>query len=221
VLLSAAMSADGYLDDATDRRLILSDQADLDAVDAIRAECDAILIGAQTVRSDDPALLVRSAQRREQRVRRGLPPSPLRVTLTASGELDPGARLFRPGGGRPLVYAPAGVVQRVQARLGEAAEVVGAEVVASGTISLPLLLADLTGRRVRTLLVEGGASILGQFLAEGLADEFRLAIAPVFVADPAAPRLLAGAPVPPPMQLTGVAMVGSMAVLSYRPARRS
>jgi 5-amino-6-(5-phosphoribosylamino)uracil reductase len=212
VLLSAAMSADGYLDDATDSRLILSDHADLDAVDEIRAGCDAILVGAQTVRSDDPALLVKSADRRANRVQRGLPPSPVRVTVTASGELDPAARLFRTGDTRPIVYAPAAAAGRVLARLGAVAEVVGA----GDPLSLPLLLTDLAGRGVRTLLVEGGAAILGQFLALGLADELRLAIAPVFVASPAAPRLLAGSHVPAPMTLTAVAHVGAMAVLRYR-----
>jgi 5-amino-6-(5-phosphoribosylamino)uracil reductase len=217
VLLSAAMSADGYLDDATDRRLILSDLADLDAVDAIRAGCDAILVGAQTVRSDNPALLVKSADRRAHRVQRGLPPSPVRVTVTASGDLDPAARLFRTGDTRPVVYAPAAAVDRVRARLGGVAEVVGA----GDPVCLPVLLCDLAGRGVSTLLVEGGASILGQFLTRALADELRLAIAPVFVADPAAPRLLAGLHVPAPMTLTAVTQVGTMAVLSYRLTGRS
>src|SRR5262249_52673336 len=76
VLLSCAVSLDGYLDDATDRRLVLSNDADLDRVDAVRAGCDAILIGANTIRRDNPRLLVRSRERRDARVARGRPPSP-------------------------------------------------------------------------------------------------------------------------------------------------
>ena len=53
------MSIDGYLDGASDERLTLSNEADLDRVDAVRAECDAILVGAATVRNDNPRLLVR------------------------------------------------------------------------------------------------------------------------------------------------------------------
>ncbi|HEY5018350.1 MAG TPA: dihydrofolate reductase family protein, partial [Streptosporangiaceae bacterium] len=49
VLLSAAMSADGYLDDASSQRLILSDAADLARVDAVRAASDAILVGGETI----------------------------------------------------------------------------------------------------------------------------------------------------------------------------
>ena len=50
-------------------------------------------------------------------------------------------------------------------------------------------LKDLAERGVARLLVEGGEHILGEFLAAGLADELDLAVAPFFVADPAAPRL--------------------------------
>ena len=60
ILLSCGMSLDGYLDDATSRRLVLSNAADLDRVDAVRAGCDAVLVGAGTVRADNPRLLVRS-----------------------------------------------------------------------------------------------------------------------------------------------------------------
>ena len=45
-LLSCGMSIDGYLDGATPRRLLLSNDADFDRVDAVRAACDAILVGA-------------------------------------------------------------------------------------------------------------------------------------------------------------------------------
>ena len=84
-LLSCVMSIDGYLDGATDERLLLSNDADFDRVDAVRASCDAILVGATTVRNDNPRLLVRSKARREDRAARGLAPSPIKVTVTLSG----------------------------------------------------------------------------------------------------------------------------------------
>jgi len=61
------MSLDGYLDDASSDRLILSSAADLDRVDELRAGSDAILIGAGTIRADNPRLLLRSPARREAR----------------------------------------------------------------------------------------------------------------------------------------------------------
>ena len=80
VLLSCAMSIDGYIDDTRDSRLLLSNDADLDRVDGVRAGSDAILVGANTIRRDDPRLLVRSAARRAERARQGRPESPAKVT---------------------------------------------------------------------------------------------------------------------------------------------
>src|SRR3984885_12795935 len=85
ILLSCGMSIDGYLGSAAPRRLELSNDADFDRVDSVRASCDA------TVRTDNPRLLVRSQDRREQRAARGLPTSPIKVTMTERVELDPGA----------------------------------------------------------------------------------------------------------------------------------
>jgi len=98
VVLSCAMSLDGCLDGTGEDRLVLSGQADLDRVDAERAAADAILVGAGTIRRDDPRLLVRSARRQAGRRARGRPPQPAGVTITASGDLDPAARFFRGGG---------------------------------------------------------------------------------------------------------------------------
>jgi 5-amino-6-(5-phosphoribosylamino)uracil reductase len=214
VLLSAAMSADGYIDDASGTRLVLSDAADLDQVDALRAASDAILVGAQTIRSDNPRLQVASAARRAERVARGEPPSPQKVTITSGGDLDAGSRFFADS--TPLVYTAAGAADSLRARLGAVATIV--PVPGTDRLYLGWLLADLVARGVRRLLVEGGAVVLGQFLAAGLASEFRLAIAPVYVGDPAAPRLLAGALPTGRLHLAGVSQVGQMAVLRYLPA---
>ena len=106
VLLSVATSLDGHIDDASTERLILSGAEDLDRVDAERAAVDAILVGAATIAADDPRLLVRSAARRAERVARGCPASPIKVTITRSGRgLDPSAKFFTTGDGEKLVYA--------------------------------------------------------------------------------------------------------------------
>jgi 5-amino-6-(5-phosphoribosylamino)uracil reductase len=218
VLLSAAMSADGYIDDSTGQRLVLSDAEDLDRVDAVRASCDAILVGAGTVRRDNPGLRVRSAARREERQGRGWPASPVRVTLTAGGGLDPAARFFAGDGIDKLVYLPAPAAGRERERLGAVATVIGC----GSPLSLTEMLADLAGRGIGRLMVEGGAAVLGQFLTAGLADEFQLAIAPLLVADEAAPRLVrarAGASAagwPEGLRLTQLSQAGRMAVLRYQ-----
>ncbi len=218
VLLSVAMSVDGCIDDASAARLILSNEADLDRVDEVRAGSDAILVGANTIRRDNPALLVRSEARRSGRVARGLPASPARVTLTASGELDASARFFTAGGGDRLVYVPAGEQERVRDRL---ADLAGVRVVGVGEhrVDLAEVLADLAAKGVHRLMVEGGGSVLAQFLAGGLADELDLVVAPLFLGDPAAPRITgasAGAP-GRRMHLAEVRLIGDVVLMRYLP----
>jgi 5-amino-6-(5-phosphoribosylamino)uracil reductase len=235
VLLSAAMSADGYIDDASPARLVLSDDADLDRVDELRAHSDAILVGAHTIRTDDPSLRVRSLARQRQRTERGLTPGPRKVTMTRSGNLDPRARFFaRAAGEPPLVYTALAAAGQLSARLSAAAVVVPVPAAAADAgigpgaadagvppgaaeLDLTWILADLAARGVGRLMVEGGAKVLGQFLSGGLADEFLLAVAPIFVADAAAPRLLAGTRPVGRMTLAGVMQAGDMAVLRYLP----
>ena len=218
VLLSVAMSVDGCIDDATGDRLILSNEADLDRVDEVRAGSDAILVGAGTIRRDNPALLVRSKFRRNRRIAAGLPANPARATLTVSGDLDPSARFFTAGEGARLVYVPDGEQDRVRERLGglPGVQVIG---VAEQRAGLPAVLADLAARGVRRLMVEGGGSVLAQFLAEGLADELDLVVAPLFVGDPAAPRI-AGLPAGNPrhrMHLAEVRLIGDVVLMRYLP----
>ncbi|MEU5565122.1 MULTISPECIES: RibD family protein [Micromonospora] len=186
VLLSCATSIDGYIDDATDQRLLLSNDDDFDRIDEVRAGCDAILVGAGTVRRDDPRLLIRSAGRRSERVAAGLPGTPAKVTITARGDLDPAARFFTAGEAERLVYCASGALEKTSERVGALATVIdGGE-----PLGLAEVLADLAARGVRRLMVEGGGSVHAQFLAAGLVDELHLVLAPFFVGDCRAPRFV-------------------------------
>ena len=89
VTVSTAVSADGYLDDRSPDRLILSTPEDWAEVHRLRAACDAILVGAETIRRDNPSLLVGDEVLRRERIDRGLPSNPVKVTLTASCRLSP------------------------------------------------------------------------------------------------------------------------------------
>lgn len=204
VLLSAAMSVDGCIDDASPRRLVLSDAADLDRVDEVRAGVDAILVGATTVRCDDPRLLVRSADRRAARVAAGRPADPTKVTITGSGRLDPAARFFTTGDGEKIVYSVA------------PARFAGATVIETGSpVDLPCVLADLYERGVRRLMVEGGTSVHTQFLTAGLVDEIQLAVAPFFVGDAGAPRFVGPGTYPHRLRLAEARPVGELVLLRY------
>jgi 5-amino-6-(5-phosphoribosylamino)uracil reductase len=117
------MSIDGYLAGAMSRRLQLSIDADLDRVDAVRASWDAIPVGAATGRHDNPRLLVRSKARRAARTARGLPPSPITVTMTERAELDPCPGFFTPGDNEKLMDCASPRVVDARSRLGRLAVV--------------------------------------------------------------------------------------------------
>ena len=210
------MSVDGCLDAPGPERLVLSGHADLDRVDAERSEADAIMVGAGTIRRDNPRLVIRSAGRRASRVRRGLPENPARVTLTASGDLDPSARFFdATSGAGPVVYCAAPQAPRLQNMLNDIAPVIAVP----PPMGLGAILADLSRRGVHRLLVEGGARLGREFLANGLVDELALAVAPFFVGAAAAPRF-AGPGVYPhdparPMHLAEVRQLDNVVLLRY------
>lgn len=184
VLLSAAVSLDGYLDDTGPERLLLSSPADFDRVDEVRASVDAILVGAGTIRADNPRLLVNSPERRAARTAEGKPEYPLKVTVSGSGDLDPTAKFWHTGGAKVLYTTDEGA--RRAGALGLAADVVP---LGPGLDWRRLLehLHDVRG--VERLMVEGGGTIHTQLLLQGLADELQLVLAPVFVGDAKAPRL--------------------------------
>lgn len=185
-LLSAAVSLDGYLDGGPGRPLRLSSGPDLDRVDALRADCDAILVGARTVRNDNPRLLVRSEARQTERLADGRSSTPIKVTITRSGDLDPSACFFSTGGEK-LVYCATDAAVRMSERLGAAAIVIGC----GQDIDLGWIGADLSERGVQRLLVEGGGTTHTQFLTDDLADELHLVVAPFFVGGGPATRFLA------------------------------
>jgi 5-amino-6-(5-phosphoribosylamino)uracil reductase len=160
------MSIDGYLDNTSGTRLLLSNGADLDRVDSVRAGCDAILVGAATVRSDNPRLLVRTQARRAQ--------------------LDACADFFTTGECEKLVYCASATVPDARDRLGGVATVIDG----GQPVDMHRLCEDLYDRGVRRLMVEGGGTVHTQFLTADLADELHLVVAPFFVGDSRARRFV-------------------------------
>jgi 5-amino-6-(5-phosphoribosylamino)uracil reductase len=186
VTLSCAMSLDGFLDSATPRHLAMSNAADFDRVDQLRAESDAIMVGASTVRRDDPRLLVRSEERRLMRLAAGRSCSPAKVTVTASCDLPAESAFFTEGDVEKLVYCPQASARRLAGKLGDSATVIPL----SGQLTMSDVVSDLAERGVRRLMVEGGGRLHTQFLVDELADELQLVVAPLFVGEPRAPRFV-------------------------------
>ena len=172
-----AASSDGCLDDLTPQRLCLSTPEDWEEVYRLRARFDAILVGASTVRNDNPSLRIKSPELREQRRREGRQPDIARVTITASGRLPADARFFDAGGRAIVVTSCAGYSHPT-------AEVIHVEEITAASV-----IAALERAGIGSLFVEGGAQTAHMFMEAGAVDTLRWAVNPqIRVGDAAAPH---------------------------------
>lgn len=214
VLLSVALSLDGYLDAAGPERLVLSSSEDQDAVDSLRACADAILIGGGTARRDDPQLLVRAPERRLARTLGGKPPSPLRVVLSRSGQLPRTLRLFEASDTPVLLYVGNG---RDKQR--SSAYPPHVTICRLRPLSLRSVLADLARRGIQRVLIEGGETLSSICVRQGLLDELRVSLSPVVVGRRGCPRLggrlALDDPLWPGFALAGVTKLGYTVAVHY------
>jgi diaminohydroxyphosphoribosylaminopyrimidine deaminase/5-amino-6-(5-phosphoribosylamino)uracil reductase len=166
VTLKAAISADGMIAADGGASRWITGEAARRFAHRLRACHDAVLVGAGTVRRDDPRLTVRLGGSERTR---------LRVVLSRSLELDPAASLFAPvaeGADRTVVFTTTGAPrERIEALA--AAEVVPLAASDDETF-LREALGRLAARGVQSVLVEGGAVTLASFVRTGLAQRFAL-----------------------------------------------
>ncbi|MEU7318036.1 dihydrofolate reductase family protein [Streptomyces sp. NPDC007083] len=220
VVLKVATSIDGYIDDTSSSRLLLSNPEDFDRVDQVRAGSDAILIGASTMRADNPRLLVNSEERRAAREAAGKPAYPLKVTVTKTGDLSEDLKFWHHGGDK-VAYTTDAAAEGLRARLGALADVVST----GERLDFGALLDDLGKRGIGRLLVEGGTQVHTEFLSQNLADEIHLVVAPLVVGQANAPRFLNPADYPWPatrrMTLAEVRQVGDVVFMRYLPKQES
>lgn len=164
VALKLATSLDGRIADAAGRSRWLSGPEAREWVQWLRAGFDAIAVGAETARRDDPALTVRGSThpRRE----------PLRVVFIRETGLPDGLRLFRETAERAAVVVRVGGALPTQAAPGE---------LTAG--DLPAALRALRGQGVGSLLVEGGGRLAGALLSAGLVDRLYWVQAPLWLGE--------------------------------------
>lgn len=202
IYLSVACSSDGCIDDCTCKRLVLSSAEDWAEIYTLRAQFDAILVGAETIRKDNPSLRIKCEELRRQREQQGMSADITRIVISASGNLPHDAKFFT-GEGRAIVVTSAKEFTHPLA-----------EVIYLETITVESLVNELSRRGINSLFVEGGSKTLKMFLNSGMVETLRYAVNPSIRVDDCCAPAFDATP-----YVAGVAfesrLLGEMVVTTY------
>lgn len=164
-----AQTLDGRIATVTGSSQWIGGAGDILHTHRLRALCHAVVVGAGTIRSDDPRLTTREAEG----------PDPVRVVLDTDRRLGTDHRVFRDAGPPTLLLCAADTGGA--ARHGEAEVLRVARAPAGPGLSVPAILAALAARGLRRLFVEGGGVTVSRFLEAGCLDRLHLTVAPVLL----------------------------------------
>ena len=209
VILKLAVSADGMIGRQGEGQVAITGAQARRHVHLMRAECDAILIGAGTAVADDPELTCRLPGLEAR--------SPTRIVLDRSLRLPPASKLVRSARAVPVLAAAAGDADagRRAALAALGVGFVAIEIDETGRIALPELLEDLAAQGTMTLMVEGGAETAKHFLDEGLVDRIALCVGPATVGEGGVASPLDPAGPPEGFRLVREAMFGNDSYREY------
>lgn len=187
--MNVAMSVDGKISTVQRERLRFSSPTDWELMDEIRAQVDAILIGARTIRAEDPPVRIRSRKNREARKSRGKSLHPLSIILSRSLDLPLTGRYFKNQHVSRLIVTTKDVPQDAVKRVAAHAEICQ---IGYGSVDIAGLCEYLKIRGIERLLVEGGGEVNMAFLREGFMDEIYVTISPVIIGGSNAPTPVDG-----------------------------
>ncbi|EMA52793.1 MULTISPECIES: 2,5-diamino-6-(ribosylamino)-4(3H)-pyrimidinone 5'-phosphate reductase [Halococcus] len=189
VVVNAAMSADGKLSSRRREQIRISGHEDFARVDALRADCDAVMVGVGTVLADDPHLTVEDPDLRAERRERGDSDHPARVVADTRARTPPDARVLDD-------------VARSYVAVGETApddrcgalRDADAHLVTAGTerVDLAAALAELETDGIDRLLIEGGGELLFSAFETGVVDELSVFVGSQIIGGRDAPTLADG-----------------------------
>jgi 2,5-diamino-6-(ribosylamino)-4(3H)-pyrimidinone 5'-phosphate reductase len=187
--INSAMSADGKISTKRRKQVKISGKADFDRVDELRATSDAVMVGIGTVLADDPSLTVKSPERRQRRVARGLEENPARVVVDSQARTPVTADIFNKGvGKRIIVVSKAAPADRVRA-LATKAEII---ITGENEVDLAQMAVELKKRGIGRLMVEGGATLNYAMVSNRLVDELSVFVGNLIIGGRDAPTLMDG-----------------------------
>jgi len=188
--LNMAMTADGKITSAQREYADFTSPEDSACMDRIRATADAIVIGAGTLRNDDPPLQVKDASLRASRKVQGKQEFLTQVVVTRTGEIPVESEFFQCADDIPrLIAVPADLPRDKFRKLEKVAELVQ---VGQHSVDPAALLDLLVDRGLESILLEGGGELNWSFLELDLVEELFITIAPVLFGGASAPTWLEG-----------------------------
>lgn len=190
----------------------LSSPADQRLLTLLRVECDALMVGAGTLRQERYGSVRMASEQQRQRQDRGRHPHPVLVIVSARLELDPGHAMFADAPVRPIVVTSAAAPADRRRALSSVSEVL---VCGETAVDLAAAVGALAALGQRLVLSEGGPRMFGALLADGLVDELCLTVSPL-LAGPGADRVVTGSPTPMrPMRLVHLLTDGAALFTRY------
>lgn len=191
VYINMASTVDGKITSAEREYPRFTSAADRVEMDRLRAMADALLVGAGTLRADNPSLAVRTPEMRLHRCALGKPEGLTRVVVTAGGRLDPAGRFFDldDGPGERIVATTRALPVDARATLSAHAAIWEC---GDDRVDLRSLLQRLHAHGVRRLLCEGGAQLNWSLVEADLVDELHLTVAPSLLGGSDAPTIVEG-----------------------------
>jgi riboflavin-specific deaminase-like protein len=222
VIANFAMTADGKVTTRAHTPANFTSPRDKHRLLEIRALGDAILVGRNTVATDTMSMTLRDRALRAKRRAKGQPAEPLRVIMSQRGRLDPKWKVFQAPGARRIVFS---TLQMPPKKRRELAPLCDLHLFEATIPPIDSVLAVLRQNyNVRTLVCEGGPTLLRSLIEADALDELYLTIAPVIFGGKDAPTLTGTAleflPSIAHFHLVSMRRVGDECYLRYRAAKK-
>jgi riboflavin biosynthesis pyrimidine reductase len=170
----------------------LSGPADKRVFGLLRMLCDAVMVGAGTLRHEGYGAMRLDERRRAWRRAAGLAEYPPLVLVSSRLDLDPDSPMFTEAPTRPIVLTHGGSPADQRRALADRADVL---VCGDAEVDLTAARELLAERGLRQVLCEGGPHLFGSLAAADAVDELCLTVSPL-LAGPGAARIIAGPPAP-------------------------
>jgi len=207
VVINCAMSADGKIASPSGKQIKISCDGDIKRMYELRNECDAVLVGINTILTDNPKLTVK-----EKYVKK--PKQPIRIVLDSHCK-TPVDSLVVNNAAKTLIITG----EKCSKTFGDNVKVLLCDTDDNGLIDLEKLLEILYNKGINKLMVEGGGTVIWNFLKSGFVDDFYVYVGPMIIGGTDTPTLFGGKGIDNEnvnLNLIETKTIGSGMLLHYR-----